>query len=216
MNENGMVYLPPIPTRITDPATLRLMAEQLVATVEDRVDPQPEEKPVEVALEQAPAMPKIYRPHAGRMSRLRNWIAAQVATPGRFKRFLLWTLTFPARVWSFVKVVTSRRVSLEEYAWRENACRDCPFRHYRIREDRTGFHLDEHCSKCGCPDWRMSRNEVRNWYSGWRCPARRHPGPYPDDAIREFVQGQGYDPETVFGGGGCTGCGCGKAGKQGG
>lgn len=201
---------PNLPTRTTDPQTRLDMAWQILRSTEPEEVEQPKpDKP----LEQAPAKPPVRPPLAPRMARAWLWLIAQVQTPYRIKRAVIALLRAPAKAWGFIKVVSSVKVTPERKAERDAACAECPFRHYRIRKSKGEFHLDEHCSKCGCPDWKMSRNNVRNWYSDWLCPARRHPGPYPDDALRESIKGHGYDPESVFGGGtGCSGCGCGKAG----
>ena len=212
---NGMVTLQ-VPTRITDPTTLALLAQQLMVQAENAVDPQPQEIPLDIVPEPEPQKapkPPVRPPHASVHARVWGWLIVQVATPQRVKRAALWSLRFPPRAWSFLRVVTSKRESPYEKAERDDACAECPFRVYRMRRTKQGVVMDEHCGKCGCPDWYFSRNEVRNGYSKWLCPERKHAGQYPDDDLREHLREHGYDPKTVFGGGGCTGCGCGKAGK---
>jgi hypothetical protein len=194
--------------------TDRLTRRQMVMTLLQATDT-PEEAPQpqpDVPLDVAPAKPAIRPPVAPRMARAWLWLIAQVQTPYRTKRAIIALLKAPVKAWSFLRVITSPQVDAETKAARDAACSECPFRHYRLRRTKGGVVLDEHCGKCGCPDWKYSRNEVRNWYSAWLCPVRRHEGAYPDDDLRESLKGRGYDPEIVFGGGGCTGCGCGKAG----
>lgn len=214
MSDNGMMTIQ-VPTRITDPATLRLLAEQLVAVAENTVDPQPQEMPLDIVPEPEPQRawkPPVRTPHAGVCVRAWTWLIVQASTPLRFKRFVLWWLRLPSRAWSMVMVLSSRKIDAETEARRDNVCHDCPFRHYRMRRTRQGIVMDEHCGKCSCPDTRLSRNEYRNAYSGWKCPERKHAGPYPDDDLREHLEANGYDPKIISGGGGgCTGCGCGKA-----
>ena len=215
VQENGMVTFR-MHTRCTDPETIRLIGEQALAVMENTVDPKPEfveVKRVEVEEKKEPAQPQVRPPHARVHARVWAWLIVQVATPYRVKRAAMWSLRFPPRAWSFLRVVTGPKESVYEKSERDEVCAECPFRVYRMRRTKTGVVMDEHCGKCGCPDWYFSRNEVRNAYSKWSCPERKHAGPYPDDDLREHLKEHGYDPKTVFGGGGCTGCGCGKAAK---
>lgn len=68
--------------------------------------------------------------------------------------------------------------------------------------------MDEYCGKCGCPDWILSRNSLRNWYRKWLCPVFRHKGVYPDQDLKDFLKAltPPKDKELRTG----TGCGCGK------
>ena len=215
MNENGMVTLQ-IPTRSTDPEEVKAIAEALMASLYETppveafgsIEPEPVE-------ERKPARPAVRLPFPPIHTRLRLWLIAQVSTPYRCKRTALWLLRFPPRAWSLLRVITSGHENPHEKADRDRICGECPFRTYRMRRTKQGVIMDEHCGKCGCPDWKLSRNAVRNWYSGWQCPERRHAGPYRDDDLRAALEANGYDPKMVFaGGGGCTGCGCGKAANQ--
>lgn len=205
---NGMVTIQ-VPTRITDPETLALLGQQLVASItEPPIERELPIAPVEPELPAKPQQPQIRLPHASTMARAWLWLIAQASTPFRFKRAVLWSLRLPLRAWSLVRVLSSKRVSRVVKLERDDVCSACPSRVYRMRRTKRGVVLDEHCGKCGCPDWRLSRNSVRNWYNGWKCPERRHAGKYPDDDLRECLEANGYDPKTVFGGG-CAGCGCG-------
>lgn len=230
--DNGMVTIR-VPTRITDQATLELLARELVAQAEQSVDPQEVELPVEAAPEPEPKrawQPPIRPPYEKRLKRLRLWMLSWIQTAcvsqhGANSLTQAWSalanragvywVNLPGRAWSMLTTITSKRESPDEKTARDAICAACPSRVYRLRRTKDTVVLDEHCGKCGCPDWKLSRNVVRNWYTAWNCPERRHAGPYPDDDLRAKLEGEGYDPKVVFAvGGGCTGCGCGKA-KQG-
>lgn len=217
MMESQLIQLPPVRTRITNPIALQQLAEQLAIAAENVVEPIEQIKEPEPAQEPSrePHKPLVRPPHKPIHSRVWTWLILQVATPLRFKRLALWSLKLPPRAWSMLTTITSKRESPDEKADRDMVCAACPSRVYRLRRSKGDVVMDEHCGKCGCPDWKLSRNVVRNWYTAWNCPERRHAGPYPNDDLRAKLESEGYDPKVVLSvGGGCTGCGCGKA-KQG-
>ncbi len=226
-----------LPTRTTDPATRREWALQILRNAATPADPVHIEAPAPVVqLEQAPPRPKVFPPVRSRMVRAWAWLGTWYGTAfvhsepggvivpnGLFQA--LWAVAFrvgvgfhaaPVKAWGFLTVVTSKPVTPEVYRARMVACGECPARHYRMRRAAGVVLLDEHCGLCGCPDWWLSRNKNRNKFAGWKCPARKHDGEYPGDDLRKALEKKGYDPETTEkilagGGGGCTGCGCGKA-----
>lgn len=178
-----------IPTLTTDWPTRMDMAYALLQQTAPEPEPEPK---ADLQLEQAPPKPRMLPPVA------------------MTKRRGKWSMRI-RKAWSFIRVVIGPRVDIETYGARQSACAECPFQYFRMRRTKAGVVHDSHCAKCGCPDWKYSRNAERNWYANWACPDRRHPGPYPDDDLWEHLKEHDYDPKSILGGGaGCTGCGCGK------
>lgn len=218
-NGNGTITLQ-IPTRTTDPATLRLMAEQLRQTVE--------ESPVEqfvssldVSLDQSPPKPKLPRVVVQKriFARVKDWVAHQIASPGRIVRWLTWWWKLPFHAASFAWVVTGPANDEDTaQAW-DDECEKCEhlYKFVRLNGD-----VGSHCAKCDCPATKRSENAYRNRKKRWTCPQQKHKRPYRTDLAKEAIEGLGYDESVAklivinSGGGGCTGCGCGKATRQGG
>lgn len=209
MIDNGMVTIE-IPTRTTDPEERRAMAEALAAILET----QPQE---EVIVEEPPAQPERKRlPRYILAKRIdvafRDWVIAQVQTPKRIVRWLSWWIALPWRIGSFLSVILSRKVDAETLLERDTTCNDCEQRYFFVR--RSG-RTSSHCAACKCPSWKLSELRTKNQLRGWKCPLRKFDEPYSNDAQAETLERLGYEKNAVLNviGGGCTGCGCGKAGK---
>jgi hypothetical protein len=114
-----------------------------------------------------------------------GWVQKQIQTPYRFKRCVLWVVNLVPRGFSFVRVITSRRVDSERYVERQAACGACPSAVIQIRVVRGLVRETSYCGMCECPKWRPSRNAVRNWRSAWKCPAKLHVG---SDSNAHFVE----------------------------
>lgn len=222
---NGLIQLPPVSTRCTNPDTLRLLAEQLVASAEAVVDPLPEPERVEAQAEteRKPALPK-YVLQKRIDIRFRDWLMVQVNQPKRIARWLSWWIALPWRAVIFLNVVLSPKIppdaTYEDTAGesftgtevienRKKICRECDQRYAFVHLDGS---VTFHCSACKCPPTGWSENDYRAEFSGFHCPLRKHPGPYPNDGQAGALKGLGYEENAVLSavGGGCTGCGCGK------
>jgi hypothetical protein len=157
--------------------------------------------------------------------RLRDYLLVQVTQPRRIVRWLAWWIALPWKAASFARVATGGQVGplfieedgiprvlspAERIAERDNVCEACEQRYYFVRLDGE---TTEHCQACKCPPTRWSENEYRNTLASWHCPLRKHAGPYPNDGQAGALKGLGYEENAVLAafGGGCTGCGCGKA-----
>jgi hypothetical protein len=117
-----------------------------------------------------------------------GWLQTQIQTPYRFKRFVLWIVNLLPRGVSMIRVVTSKRVSSEQYAERQAACGECPSAVIQLRVRRGKVSETSYCGACDCPKWRGSRNAVRNKRSAWRCPAKLHAGSDRDAVFGEYVR----------------------------
>jgi hypothetical protein len=197
-------------TRITDPETLQLLADEIVQIAERRVDPDEPEVIVEETRRE-PEKPKLPRYILQRTRRVavRDWVHTQIATPKRIVRWLSWWWLLPWKSASFVSVLLSRKVDPETLLERDTACNECDQRFYFVR---LNGRASSHCAACKCPAWKMSELRYKNQKNGWKCPLRKHPGEYANDAQAEALERIGYEKNAVLSavGGGCTGCGCGK------
>jgi hypothetical protein len=107
----------------------------------------------------------------------------------RTRRLVIWLIMQPIRIADFVLVISGGRVSVERHGERMAVCEACPRRVLRI-VGRTKPRVESYCGICGCPKWFMARLDRKNWWRRWYCPAKRHPGPYPEDAWRELVEAE--------------------------
>jgi hypothetical protein len=200
-----------IPTPITDGPTLRQMA--LAYWADQHGQPAPEPEPVEQA-EPQKKLPRVVLQKRFDLA-LRDWLAAQATQPRRIARWLAWWIALPWRVGSFAAVMLGGNVDAETLLDRDTECNDCEQRYFFVR--RNGA-KSSHCAACKCPAWKFSTLKVKNQRAGWKCPLRKHEGPYSNDRQIETLKVLGYEENAALsaaGSGGCTGCGCGKA-KQGG
>lgn len=144
--------------------------------------------------------------------RLLRYGTAQITTPGRLVRWLNYWWRFPFRVASFLWAVTGPDVTDDERLERNVECDVCPSRYVALTRDGEPH---DHCGKCGCPTWFLSRLAFKNRLRRWRCPLHKHAGTYPTDAQRHWLKEHGYDADKVLGTSACVGCGCGKAAASG-
>lgn len=105
-----------------------------------------------------------------------GWAQRQIQTPYRFKRFVLWMVNLAPRFASMVSVVTSKRVSSDQYAERQASCATCPAQVIQGRAIGDTVRETSYCGACECPKWYASRNAVRNLRSRWACPLKHHMG----------------------------------------
>lgn len=117
-----------------------------------------------------------------------GWLQKQIQTPYRSKRMILWLVNLIPRGVSFVRVVTSRSVSSEQYAERIGSCGACPSAVIQLRVVKGSVRETSYCGQCECPKWYGSRNAVRNRLAAWRCPVRRHAGSDPYLVFAEYVR----------------------------
>lgn len=135
-------------------------------------------------------------------------LAQMILPPRRFLRLASWMLNLPARAFWFLKVITSGKVDDTLYRVRMQSCKTCESRHVVATDTRMGIKVTSYCEACNCPQWSMSQLKVKNKYTRWSCPLRRHPGPYPDDELRARIKVEGWVetfPRAQKGG--CSGCG---------
>jgi len=118
---------------------------------------------------------------------LNHWVYRQVATKGRTVRLLSWFVMLYPRVRLFALTMLSGFVDKETYERRMESCADCDRHLKRIVKAEPELVTKSYCMQCGCPEWALSQLKRKNWFKGWKCPARRHPGPYPEDAYKRFV-----------------------------
>lgn len=167
---------------------------------------------------QAPSGPQheYYRPWYERLlakgcsrcgGQPQGWVQQQIATPYRFKRFVLWTVNLAPRGAELLKVVLSRRVSDEQIAERGTKCENCPGamvkgqwtpgRLVQLRVMNGTMQETSFCNLCTCPTWRMPRwlrwlwdvgahLGYKNTKDGWKCPLRLHDGSNPDMVYEEY------------------------------
>lgn len=196
-------------TRTTHPGALALMQYEAEHPLPIAAEPEPEK-----AADPSPIRPRVKI--AARWDKaLLAWGLRQITQPHRISRWLAWWTKFPWRVASFTRVVTSRRISDEEYEARNDQCfgkytenfAPCERLYFRIAG--SGM-MTAHCAGCGCPAtmlssltsiadagwlarilnrWIGGKNRKRRWY----CPLYRHPGTYPLDKVRETLRRNGYD-----------------------
>ena len=182
-------------------AMLRVSAEQ---------EQQVELQEVEVQTERKPSPPRYVLQKRWDI-RLRDWLLTQAAQPKRLARWLSWWIALPWRVGSFVRTIAGGKIRDPfEIAEREAICERCDQRYVFIRLNGK---QSDHCQACKCPPTRWSALDYKNQLANWHCPLRKHPGPYPNDGQAVALKGLGYEENAVLSavGGGCTGCGCGKA-----
>lgn len=79
------------------------------------------------------------------------------------------------------------RVRQEAYERRMAICSECSANRQRITKTRAGYVLISYCGDCGCPESRAARLAYKNWLARWKCPRRRHEGPYPEDAYKHLI-----------------------------
>ena len=118
----------------------------------------------------------------------------------------------PGRAWSFVRALLGPRLSKVDAAARLDACEICPQRIVRPYQSKGIIKERWFCKACECGNhrWAELRRKVRMLKA--YCPLRRQPGPYPDDAMREYIVGKGYAEQHQLDDasgqvGGCRGCG---------
>lgn len=117
-----------------------------------------------------------------------GWIQRQIQTPYRLKRLLLWSVNLIPRGFSFVRVVVSRRVHLDQQAERDTTCGACPGMVKQLRV-RKGFVCETRfCGECSCPKWFGARLDYKNAKAGHRCPLKRHSDSDPNAVFSEYVQ----------------------------
>lgn len=126
----------------------------------------------------------------------------------RVRLFAANRLRFLARVRSFLSAITGGKVDAEAYRDRMAECMECPHRIAEIRERRGSVRELWYCAACQCPRWKLARLTFKNRLKRWYCPARKHAGPYPDDAVRRYLVQRGHATEDQLKAvGGCRGCG---------
>ncbi len=52
---------------------------------------------------------------------------------------------------------------------------------------RSKGKLRYYCGSCSCPRWPFAELRFKNRLRKWRCPERRHAGPYPEDRYRKMI-----------------------------
>ena len=117
-----------------------------------------------------------------------GWVQTQIATPYRFKRFVLWIVNLLPRAASFASVILSRRIEAAEYEARQAACATCPAAIIQLRVVKNEVRERMFCSQCSCPHWFGSRLDYKNTKAAHRCPLRRHARSDPDWRYVEYLQ----------------------------
>jgi len=126
--------------------------------------------------------------------------------------------SFVVRLWSFFRAITGGKVNAKIHQGRQAVCGKCPKRiivpvtkTVRPTKSKPVKVVIEksYCGPCNCPKWYLSRLDNKNWFAKWKCPLRRHAGPYSDDAVRSWLieNGHATDEQLEADGGGCAGCG---------
>ena len=106
----------------------------------------------------------------------------------RTAALVLWLVNLVPRGASFVRVVTSGRVSAVQYASRQATCASCPMAIQQLRMVKKSVRGTLWCGLCGCPKWVASRLDYKNTRKAHRCPAKRHDGSDPDAVFAEYIR----------------------------
>lgn len=196
-----------LPTNTTDPGTRREMILAMLRYNEspiERVEVQVVERN-EAAGKKLP----LYVLQKRWDVRLRDWMTAQATQPKRITRWLAWWIPLPWKIGSFFRVMLSHKLDSVLVVERDTVCDGCDQRYHFVRRDGE---TSDHCAACKCPATRFSTLAFKNERANWKCPLRKHAGPYPNDPQANALMELGYDENVVLSavGGGCTGCGCGK------
>lgn len=105
------------------------------------------------------------------------------------RAMILWVSGMPLDLWSFLKAITSKRVDDETYRQRMAACKHCTICSIELSRKKGITKLAAmFCGSCRCPKWPFANLVRKNRLSGWHCPDKKHPGPYPDDAVSAFIE----------------------------
>ena len=116
-----------------------------------------------------------------------GWVQQQISTPYRTKRLILWAINLVPRLASFISVILSRKVGLDQYGERQASCAVCPGEIIQLRIVKDEVRETTFCALCSCPKWFGSRLSYKNRKTAHLCPIKRHSGSNPDQRLVSYI-----------------------------